>query len=68
MAISEDQLKASLKMLKQEMLETKASSSHSEVVKLPEFWTDNPDSWFKVVESQFVIKNVKDESTNITML
>ena len=35
-------------------------------VKLPEFWTDDPEIWFLRVEAQFRAKSIIVDQTNLT--
>jgi hypothetical protein len=36
----------------------------SGLVKLPPFWTEDPVSWFRLVEGQFELRNVADPITH----
>ncbi len=36
---------------------------HQGLIKLPDFWTENPISWFCLAEGQFTLRNVTDPVT-----
>ena len=42
-------------------------ANNTVAIKLPTFWIEQPDIWFTQAETQFQIRNISADETNITM-
>jgi hypothetical protein len=36
-------------------------------LKIPPFWASNPEAWFGIVEGQFILRNITQRTTSISI-